>query len=205
LHPPIQSLLTAGTEVRQQAVTVSWESLGQRKAEYDELVTKRIPANSKDIAVARSYGDLSENYEFKAAKETQRVLMARKAELEAMLAIARGTDFADPKTDAVGIGTCVTLTDMTDNKTIRYCVLGAWDSDVERGIISYQTALAQALMNKKIGDEADFEIGGHRHHVRVERIERYVDVKAELGPLIPRTAAGVAAPVSSAAPTSTSS
>ncbi|MBM3892512.1 MAG: hypothetical protein FJ388_25625, partial [Verrucomicrobia bacterium] len=99
LHPPIQTLLTAGAEVRQQAVTVSWESLQQRKAEYDELVTKRIPANSKDIAVARSYGDLSENYEFKAAKETQRVLMARKAELETMLAIARGTDFADAKTD----------------------------------------------------------------------------------------------------------
>ncbi|MBI5820413.1 MAG: GreA/GreB family elongation factor [Verrucomicrobia bacterium] len=182
IHPPIQSLLTSGGETRQQTITVSWESLEQRKAEYDELVSKRIPANTRDITIARSYGDLRENFEFKAAKEMQKVLMARKGELELMLANSRGTDFADAKGDAVGIGTVVTLTDLTENKTVRYAILGAWDSDVDRGIISYQTTLAQALLNKKVGEEADFEIGDHRHHVGVEKIERYVDLKSEIGP-----------------------
>ncbi|MCX6908100.1 MAG: GreA/GreB family elongation factor [Verrucomicrobia bacterium] len=182
IHPAIQALLTGGVETRQQTISVSWESLEQRKAEYDELITKRMPANTRDIAIARSYGDLRENFEFKAAKEMQKVLMARKGELELMLANSRGTDFADAKTDAVGIGTVVTLADLTENKTVRYAILGAWDSDVDRGIISYQTTLAQALLNKKAGDEADFEIGGHRHNVRVEKIERYVDLKPEIGP-----------------------
>jgi transcription elongation GreA/GreB family factor len=193
-HPPIQSLLISGTAQRAQAPIVSWESLEQRKAEYDELITRRIPENSKDIAIARSYGDLSENYEFKAAKETQRVLMARKAELENMLANARGTDFADTRSDSIGIGTVITLHDFTENRIVRYAMLGAWDSDVDRGIISYQTALAQALMNKKPGDEADFEIGGHRHHVRVDKIERYADLKEEIGPpILPKPAPAASA------------
>jgi len=209
LHPSIQSLLVSqGRETaapKPQGLIVSWESLEQRKAEYDELVTKRIPANSKDIAIARSYGDLSENYEFKAAKETQKVLMTRKAELETMLANARGTDFADAKTDAVGIGTVVTLTDLTENKTVRYSVLGAWDSDPNRGIVSYPTALAQALLGKKVGQEADFEIGGHRHHVRVEKIERYVDLKTEIGPPgLPKSATATVASSGPAIPASSS-
>lgn len=182
IHPSIQALLTSGVETRQQTTTVSWESLEQRKAEYDELISKRIPANTRDITIARSYGDLRENFEFKAAKEMQKVLMARKGELELMLANSRGTDFADAKNDAVGIGTVVTLNDLTENKAVRYAILGAWDSDVDRGIISYQTTLAQALLNRKVGEEADFEIGGHRHHVGIMKIERYVDLKAEIGP-----------------------
>jgi transcription elongation GreA/GreB family factor len=203
VHPPIQALLTSSAEVRQQTTTVSWESLEQRKAEYDELIAKRIPANTRDIAVARSYGDLRENFEFKAAKEMQKVLMARKSELELMLANSRGTDFADAKTDAAGIGTVVTLADLTENKSVRYAILGAWDSDVERGIISYQTTLAQALLNKKAGEEADFEIGGHRHHVRVERIERYVDLKSQIGPpCLPKPAADGESSSAPAAPAS---
>ena len=197
VHPAIQALLTGGAEVRQQTITVSWESLEQRKNEYDELITKRMPANTRDIATARSYGDLRENFEFKAAKEMQKVLMARKGELELMLANSRGTDFADAKADFVGIGTVVTLSDLTEDKPVRYAILGAWDSDVDRGIISYQTTLAQALLNKKPGEEADFEIGGHRHHVRVEKIERYVDLKLEIGPpCIPRVSAGDSAATS---------
>ena len=204
IHPLIQALLTGGAEVRQQTITVSWESLEQRKIEYDELITKRMPANTRDIATARSYGDLRENFEFKAAKEMQKVLMARKGELELMLANSRGTDFADAKAEAVGIGTVVTLADLTENKTVRYAILGAWDSDVDRGIISYQTTLAQALLNKKNGEDADFEIGGQRHHVRVEKIERYVDLKQEIGPpCAPRRPAGTDEPTSApAAPAS---
>ena len=69
------------------------------------MVQKYIPANSKEIAVARSYGDLRENHEYKAAKEMQKILIRRKSELEAQLVRARGTDFANPRTDVVSIGT----------------------------------------------------------------------------------------------------
>ena len=100
-YPAIQSLIS-GEQTKQEAdLLVSWESLERRKNEYHELVEKKIPANSKEIAIARSYGDLRENHEYKAAKEMQKLLMRRKAELETQLVRARGTDFANARTDVV--------------------------------------------------------------------------------------------------------
>ena len=72
---------------------------------------KKIPANSKEIAIARSYGDLRENHEYKAAKEMQKILMRQKDELEAQMMRARGMDFSNAKTDAVNIGTVVQATE----------------------------------------------------------------------------------------------
>jgi transcription elongation GreA/GreB family factor len=169
--PVIQPLIS-GTQTRQDnTLWVSWESLEKAKHEYHELVEKKIPANSKEIAIARSYGDLSENHEFKAAKEMQAVLMRRKAELEIALDRARGTDFANARTDVVGMGTVVYLTDLEANQPEKLTILGAWDDDPEKGIISYLTPVAQALLNKKVGDQVEFEVHGTRHHHRIERIE----------------------------------
>src|SRR5260221_6628645 len=115
-NPAVQSLIS-GEQTRQDTnLIVSWESLERRKNEYTELVQKKMPANSKEIAIARSYGDLRENHEYKAAKEMQKILMRRKAELEVDLVRARGTDFQNPKTDAVSIGTQVTVTELSSQQ-----------------------------------------------------------------------------------------
>src|SRR6266436_1980048 len=115
-YPAVQSLIS-GEQTKQEAnLLVSWESLEKRKEEYHELVQKKIPANSKEIAIARSYGDLRENHEYKAAKEMQKLLMRRKGELETQLVRARGTDFANPRTDVVSIGTRVQVTDLANDQ-----------------------------------------------------------------------------------------
>src|SRR2546428_10127893 len=114
-YPAVQSLITGEQTKQESNLLVSWESLEKRKEEYNELVQKKIPANSKEIAIARSYGDLRENHEYKAAKEMQKILMRRKAELEGQLIRARGTDFANAKTDVVGLGTRVNVTDLNAN------------------------------------------------------------------------------------------
>jgi transcription elongation factor GreA len=170
-HPAVQSLIS-GEQTRQETqILVSWESLEKRKAEYDELVQRRIPANSKEIAVARSYGDLSENHEYKAAKEMQKVLMRRKAELENLLVRARGTDFSSPRTDAVSMGTRVRVTDLVHQHEEVFGILGAWDYDPERGIISYQSPMAQAMIGRKPGDEVEFDMEGTHRRLRIESIE----------------------------------
>ena len=177
-HPAVQSLIS-GEQTKQEAATlVSWESLERRKAEYQELVQKKIPANSKEIATARSYGDLSENHEFKAAKEMQKILMRRKEELENQLTRARGTDFANARTDIVSIGTVVQAMDLGANQTETFTILGAWDSDPEKGIISYLSPVAQSLLNHKVGDEVEFELHGAKRRHRIESIEAVKAVPA---------------------------
>jgi len=179
-HPAIQSLI-AGEQSRQDTgFWVSWESLERRRAEYEELVHKRIPANSREIAIARSYGDLSENHEYKAAKEMQKILMRRKEELEAQLVRARGTDFSHFPSDAVGPGTVVELTDLNTGQRETLTVLGAWDSDPERGIISYLSPVAQALMGHKPGEEVEFEVQGALHRHRIESIRPYRQAPASV-------------------------
>jgi transcription elongation GreA/GreB family factor len=153
LHPELASMITGGqAEEKAVALIVSWSSLEKRKVEYEELVKKKIPENTKEIAVARSYGDMRENFEFKAAKQMQAVLMRQKTELEQMLLNARGTAFESPDTSRVSIGTIVTLRDEDSKKEETYTILGAWDGDPERFIISYQTAIAQTLLGHKLGE-----------------------------------------------------
>ena len=82
----------------------------------------------------------------------QAVLMRRKSELETALHNARGTAFESPDTTQVSIGTIVTLRDSDSGKEEVYTVLGAWDGDPDRGIISYQTAIGQSLLGHKVGE-----------------------------------------------------
>src|SRR6266511_2001520 len=170
-YPAIQSLITGEQSRQYTTFVVSWDSLERRKNEYHELVQKKIPANSKEIAVARSYGDLRENHEYKAAKEMQKILMRRKGELETQLVRARGTDFAAVRTEAVSPGTRVRVTEVQGNQPEVYAILGAWDTDPDKGILSYLSPLAQALMNKKLGEEVEFDMDGQKKRYRIDSIE----------------------------------
>lgn len=170
-HPAIQSIVSGEEARRDISLMVSWESLERRRAEYQDLVQKQIPANSKEIAVARSYGDLRENHEYKTAKEMQNALMRRKQELEDQLARARGTDFSSAKTDVVGIGTVVETTDLATNQQETFTILGAWDSEPEKGIISYLSPVGEALLNHKHGEVVEVTILRARHRLRIDQIQ----------------------------------
>ena len=169
IYPAIQALISGeATTSEDRGLLVSWDSLLRRRSEYTELVQKKIPENSKEIAVARSYGDLRENHEYKAAKEMQKILMKRKAELEMDLTRARGTDFAEVNTSSVNPGTRVRVKELSQQKDEIYTILGAWDSDPESGIISYLSPFAKNLISKSVGDT--FEMT-QDHEVRKYLIE----------------------------------
>lgn len=152
VYPELESMIAGAEPQEKAALIVSWSSLEKRRAEYEQIVKVKIPENSKEIAIARSYGDLSENFEFKAAKQMQSVLMRRKAELEQMLHNARGTSFENPDTSRVSVGTFVILRNAATNNEETYTILGAWDGDPDRHIISYQAAIAQALLGHEVGE-----------------------------------------------------
>ena len=173
LYPELEPMITgAQPEEKVVPLVVSWSSLEKRRAEYEELVKKKIPENTREIALARSYGDLSENFEFKAAKQMQAVLMRRKTELEHALHNARGTSFENPDTSRVSIGTIVRLRNTESGAEETYTILGAWDGDPERHLISYQTAIAQALLGHQIGETITIGADlGAAHQVEIITIE----------------------------------
>lgn len=142
-----------------EALVVSWDSLERKKAELDDLIRSRIPQNTKDIAIARSYGDLRENFEYKSAKDMQKVLMRRKSELEKEIDRARGTDFKGGDASAVNIGTVATLRNAA-GETVTYTVLGAWDSDPDKQIVSYLSETGASLLGKAPGEEVEIRDHG---------------------------------------------
>ncbi len=178
LFPSLQSLVSGEAETKDEQFFVSRESYEKKRVEYEEIVSKRIPENSKAISIAREHGDLKENSEFKMAKQDQAVLMGQKAQLERDLARARITDFAEATTDQVSVGTVVDLRDVSSGKAVRYSVLGAWDSDPEAHRIAYKTPLGQALLGKKIGEHVKLKIAGVQQELQISGITRFIDAKS---------------------------
>jgi len=174
--PKIQSLV-AGEATRQaEALFVSQVSLDARKREYENLIQVRIPENKLAIQAARELGDLRENAEYKMARQEQDTLLARKNLLETEMSRARVTDFTDAPRDVVGIGAVVELSNRKSGKMHRYAILGAWDSNPEKGSISYKTPLGQNLLGKKPGDSVRTEIEGSVEEWTLNKIERWVEV-----------------------------
>lgn len=159
LHPEIQDLMSGREKEQEETLIVSETSYTEKKAAYDRLIKEEIPQNREDIKIARSYGDLRENFEYKSAKEYQRVLMKRQGDWERDLKLAQPTDFANPDTTKVSIGTVVSLEPVDAGSPLTYTVLGAWDSDPDNGIIAYLSERGLAILDKKIGDEVEFPLG----------------------------------------------
>jgi len=177
IFPSIQSLVAGDAESKEEQLIVSRASYNRKREEYDQIITRKIPENSKAIAVAREHGDLKENSEYKMAKQDQQVLMAQKALLERDLARARITDFKDTPADQVGVGSVVALKNSGGSVT-SYKVLGAWDGDPEKHIISYKTTLGQALLGRKIGERISVKAGASEESYAIESLARYIEAQA---------------------------
>lgn len=175
LYPELQSMIGGDEEQKDESLIVSWASLEARKAAYERLITVEIPQNTKDIQVAREQGDLRENFGFKAAKEQQRVLARRRAEAERDLALARGTNFENPDTAQVSIGTVVELA-FEDGTRDSYSILGAWDSVPERHIVSYKAGIGQALRGKKVGEAVEIAGEHGQRKATVASIKPFTDL-----------------------------
>jgi len=177
LFPSIQSLVDEGAQ-KQKALIVSEESFKARAEELEDLVKRKIPENKIAIATAREHGDLRENSEYKMARQEQDTLLARKDQLEAEISRAQTTDFKDSPTDIVGVGCVVTLHRVNgERKVVCYAILGAWDSDPDHNILSYQTALGQSIFSKSVGSRAALAIAGEKEEWEIDKIERWLDTK----------------------------
>ncbi len=135
-------------------------ALARKKSELENILSVEIPANKKDISSAREFGDLSENFEYKAAKEKQDQLYAKVKNIESELLNTRIIDPHKINTDTVNVGAAVTLQSSEDDSIVHYTIMGRWDTDLSNNIISNEAPLAQIMMGKKCGDR-----------VRIDRTE----------------------------------
>jgi transcription elongation factor GreA len=110
-----------------------------------------------EIAYAKSFGDLSENAEYKEAKEVQKKLSQQLSELTEYKNNLCVVDPENCNVDQISIGATVYLLNLdTDEKKV-YKIVGMCESDASNGLIYYQSPLAKALFGKKVGDEIEFK------------------------------------------------
>ena len=176
-YPNIQSLIDGSlkTDEKESTLIVSKESYDKRRDELEELISVRIPENKKAIEIAREHGDLRENAEYHMAKDDQKVLDARRRDLEKDLSRATVTDFSEAGTGEVGIGSVVELLEGSSGKILTFSILGAWDSAPEKNIVSYKTPLGTNLMSRKVNDEVEIDVDGVKEHWTIRSILRWVD------------------------------
>ncbi len=135
-----------------------------------ELVEVEIPKNSLEIGEAIKKGDLKENAEYIAGKEMQDQLQLEVGRLQKELDAARLFEMSQIDTSMVGFGVIVTLQPVEGKRKEIFTILGPWESNPDKKIISYQAPFAEALMGKKFGDVVEFTINERHYKYEIEEI-----------------------------------
>ncbi|HMP90996.1 MAG TPA: GreA/GreB family elongation factor [Kiritimatiellia bacterium] len=154
LYPDLEELMARSSRQEQakpKGPMTSIRSYEERKEQLQRIINVEIPKVAKEIALAREYGDLRENFEYKAAKDAQALLFRRRDEIGAMLTQVTPSDFKDMPTDRAGLATAVEVT-YGDGRAETFYLLGEWDSDPTRNIISSSSRMAQVLNGHVPGD-----------------------------------------------------
>ncbi|MDX1500400.1 MAG: transcription elongation factor GreA [Woeseiaceae bacterium] len=153
-------------------MTVRGHELLQK--ELKELKSVRRPAVIQAIAEARAHGDLRENAEYHAAKEEQGFIEARIKEIEGKLSHLQVIDVT--AVDARGrivFGSTVELYDEEADATIVYKIVGEDEADIKKGLVSYTSPIARALIGNNEGDVVSFSAPGGEKQFEVVEV-RYV-------------------------------
>jgi len=156
----------------QLVVTQRSYELKQNELKY--LMEHEIPSNSKEIGEAMEKGDLRENAEYKFALEKQEFLKRQVKLLTESLNKAQILKSEDIKTNVVSIGTMITLSSLDDDKTEKYTILGPWEAEPSKKIISYTSPIGETLINKSVGDMIDLGSKSNKKRYKILKIERAI-------------------------------
>lgn len=139
-------------------IYLSKERLLEIENELRELKTNGRKQMAERIAEARSYGDLSENAEYDAAKEEQGLLELKISKMEELLSKARVVDLSSMPRDQVHILSKVSVKNLKNSSTYTYTLVSPEEADLEKGKISMSSPVGKALMGKKVGDKTEAKV-----------------------------------------------
>ena len=149
---------------------MSQEGYDKLVAELHQLESVELPRVREAIAEARDKGDLSENFEYHAAKREQGRLLSRIRFKQRVLEFARVIDTKCLGSDVVGLLTKVEITNLNNNAKMTYTVVSPHEANLREGKISIKSPIAQALLNKKVGDIVEVSVPAGIQKFRIESI-----------------------------------
>jgi len=123
--------------------------------EIDQLSHELNVELPKEIAVARAHGDLSENAEYKFAKERQTYVNAKIAQLKKRMGDLGMLNLNNIPKDRSGYGSRIVVLDLTRDVKVEYKLVSSEEADAEKGLISTTSPIGRALLNRKVGDEIE--------------------------------------------------
>lgn len=149
---------------------ITQEGYDKLMNELHHLLSVERPKIADAISEARDKGDLSENFEYHAAKREQGKLEGRIDRLKMMLSNARVMEMSRLNTDTVQLLSTVELTDLSHDRTMTYTIVNQIESDFSSGKISIKTPIAQGLLKKKVGDIAEIKVPAGILRLRIDKI-----------------------------------
>ena len=148
---------------------MSQEGYDKLVAELHELESE-LPKIKEAIAEARAMGDLSENFEYHAAKRAQGRLLSRISYKQKVLENARVIDKSRISADSVQLLCKVEITTLAMNRKMTYTITSPNEADIREGKISVKSPIAQALINKKVGDVVEVHVPAGLLKLRIASI-----------------------------------
>ena len=139
-------------------------------AELKQLESVELPRVREAIAEARDKGDLSENFEYHAAKREQGRLLSQIRFRQRVLEFARVIDTKRLDSDAVGLLTKVEMTNLANNARMTYTIASPHEANLREGKISIKSPIAQALLNKRVGDVVEVRVPAGVQKLRIDSI-----------------------------------
>lgn len=155
----------------EQVTHITKEGLKKLQDELDYLKTTERLNVSKMIGEAKSFGDLSENSEYDAAKTREAEVESRIYELENLIKNAVIISSKNVDTSSVNIGCYVTVYDEMFDETVKYKIIGATESDPINGLISNESPVGKALLGRKVGDRCEVVMpNGNKNYLVIKSI-----------------------------------
>lgn len=149
---------------------MSQEGYDKLVAELQELENVELPKVRDAIAEARDKGDLSENFEYHAAKREQGKLLSRIRFKQKVLENARVLDKSLLNNDCVGLLSHVEITNLANNAHMAYTIVNSHEANLREGKISIKSPIGQALLNKKAGDVVEVRVPAGLLKLRIEDV-----------------------------------
>ena len=150
---------------------LSKERYGQLVGELNRLINEEYPRIKDELSEARAQGDLSENFEYRAARRAQAKAISRIRFLQKVLQHSRVIDTKALPKDRISLLSKVEFTNLSTGVSRCFTLVGHHEMDLEQGKLSCKSPIGLALMGRKVGEIVDVQAPAGTYRIRIDKVE----------------------------------